>query len=102
MAQSFTFAHQQYVQQLQVVVSDALKLNREITDLANFFNSSGIQGSAMTDAEIQGFGNLFAALTAAQVGSAAQGGLNDLQAIQAVMTAAVLQRFSNLICGVPK
>jgi hypothetical protein len=105
MAQSFTYAHQQYVQQLQVVVAEAIKLNQDITNLASFFNSSGIQGAAMTDAEIQAFGNLFSALTAAQVGNAAGGGLNDLLSLQALMAAssgAMLQRFANLICGVPK
>jgi superoxide dismutase len=100
-AQSFTNAHQQYVQRLQQVAAQALKLNAAITDLANFFNSSGVQGAAMTDAEIQAFGQQFAALTAAQVNDVAGGGINDLKLIQAVMTPAMQQRFANLICGTP-
>lgn len=98
MAQSFTFAHQQLVQDEQVVASQLIKINDKMTELINFFNSSAIQGAAMTDAEIQGFGNVFSQLTAAQV----NGFITDLQAIQAVMNAAMLQRFSNLLCGVPQ
>lgn len=98
MAQSWTFAHQQYVQLVQQISKSALTLGEQISELNDLAQSPAIAGAALTDAEIQGFGNLFQALTAAQVLQAK----TDLLAILAVITSSVRQDLETVIVGLPR